>query len=117
MAPHLAPAVLAGGYGYGLAAMSDAELGITINHGGGYPGFGSYMAWHPASGIGIVGLANLRYASPRDLADRQLAALVAADGVVRRRVRPVPRDRGVPAGRDGAPRAAGTTPSRTARSR
>ncbi|MET0771052.1 MAG: serine hydrolase domain-containing protein, partial [Solirubrobacteraceae bacterium] len=87
---HLAPAVLAGGYGYGLAAMSDAELGITINHGGGYPGFGSYMAWHPASGIGIVGLANLRYAAPRDLADRQLAVLVAADGVVRRRVRPSP---------------------------
>ena len=89
-AAHLAPAVVAGSYGLGLAAMSDAELGITINHGGGYPGFGSYMAWHPASGIGIVGLANLRYASPRDLADRQLAALVAADGVVRRRVRPSP---------------------------
>ena len=89
-AAHVAPVVLAGGYGYGLAAMSDAELGITINHGGGYPGFGSYMVWHPASGIGIVGLANLRYASPRDLADRQLAALVAADGVVRRRVRPSP---------------------------
>jgi CubicO group peptidase (beta-lactamase class C family) len=87
---HLAPAVLVGGYGYGLAAMSDAELGITINHGGGYPGFGSYMVWHPGSGIGIVGLANLRYAAPRDLADRHLAALVAADGVVRRRVRPSP---------------------------
>ena len=87
-AAHLAPAVLAGGYGYGLTAMSDAELGITINHGGGYPGFGSYMTWHPASGIGIVGLANLRYASPRAVGDRQLAALVAADGVVRRRVRP-----------------------------
>ena len=89
-AAHVAPAVVAGGYGFGLAAMSDAELGITINHGGGYPGFGSYMVWHPASGIGIVGLANLRYAAPRDLADRQLAALVAADGVVRRRVRPSP---------------------------
>jgi CubicO group peptidase (beta-lactamase class C family) len=89
-AAHVAPAVLAGGYGYGLAAMSDAALGITINHGGGYPGFGSYMVWHPASGIGIVALANLRYASPRDLADRQLAVLVAAEGVVRRRVRPSP---------------------------
>ena len=87
-AAHLAPTVLAGGYGFGLAAMSDAELGTTINHGGGYPGFGSYMTWHPASGIGIVGLANLRYASPRAVGDRQLAALVAADGVVRRRVRP-----------------------------
>ena len=117
MAPTSAPAVLAGGYGYGLAAMSDAELGITINHGGGYPGFGSYMAWHPASGIGIVGLANLRYASPRDLADRQLAALVAADGVVRRRVRPSPATEALRRGRHGAPRAAGTTPWRMPRSR
>jgi CubicO group peptidase (beta-lactamase class C family) len=89
-AAHAAPGVVAGGYGYGLAVMSDAEVGITINHGGGYPGFGSYMAWHPASGIGIVGLANLRYAAPRELADRQLAALVAADGVARRRVSPSP---------------------------
>ena len=46
------------------------------------------MTWHPASGIGIVGLANLRYASCRDLADRHLRLLVAADGVSRRRVRP-----------------------------
>ncbi|HKF85238.1 MAG TPA: serine hydrolase domain-containing protein, partial [Candidatus Limnocylindrales bacterium] len=87
-AAHLAPGIVTGGYGYGLVAMSDAVLGTTVSHGGGYPGFGSYMAWHPGSGIGIVALANLRYAAPRDVADRALAALVTSDAVVRRRVRP-----------------------------
>ena len=87
-AVHATPAVTSGGYGYGLVAISDPEIGITVSHGGGYPGFGSYMVWHPASGIGIVGLANLRYAGPHDLADRELRRLVAADGVVRRRARP-----------------------------
>ena len=31
-------------------------------HGGGYPGFGSNMRWHPASGLGVVAFANARYA-------------------------------------------------------
>ena len=32
-AAHVAPTVRTGGYGFGLVAMSDAELGTTINHG------------------------------------------------------------------------------------
>lgn len=49
-------------YGYGLFIDGDAELGRFISHGGGYPGFGSHMRWHPQSGWGIVALANLTYA-------------------------------------------------------
>ena len=40
------------GYGYGLGVRSDVELGTIVSHGGGYPGFGTQMAWHPASGSG-----------------------------------------------------------------
>ena len=49
-------------YGYGLFIDDDAELGRFLSHGGGYPGFGSHMRWHPQSGWGIVALANLTYA-------------------------------------------------------
>jgi CubicO group peptidase (beta-lactamase class C family) len=89
-AAHVPPVVASGGYGYGLVVMSDPEIGLTVSHGGGYPGFGSYMVWHPSSGIGVVGLGNLRYGGPGNVADRELARLVRADGANRRRVRLAP---------------------------
>jgi serine-type D-Ala-D-Ala carboxypeptidase/endopeptidase len=85
-----APATIeAGGYGYGLMVLDDAELGTTIGHAGGYPGFGSHMVWHPATGLGVIGLANLRYGPVRPVATETLAMLVRADAVPRRR--PAPR--------------------------
>jgi hypothetical protein len=46
------------------------------------------MTWHPATGLGLIGLGNLRYAPCRPVVDEQLRALVLADLVPRRRVRP-----------------------------
>ena len=46
------------------------------------------MTWHPATGLGLIGLGNLRYAPCRPVVDEQLRALVLADAVPRRRVRP-----------------------------
>jgi hypothetical protein len=76
------------GYGYGLAVRRDLALGTIVAHGGGYPGFGSFMAWHPASGVGVVGLGNVRYAPMRDVVTDQLRSLVASGAVPRRRVEP-----------------------------
>jgi CubicO group peptidase (beta-lactamase class C family) len=56
------PTLESPGYGFGLFILDDTVLGRVIGHGGGYPGFGSNMRWHPASGIGVVWLANARYA-------------------------------------------------------
>ncbi len=50
------------GYGFGLFVIQDVIRGRTVSHSGGYPGFGSHMRWHPATGLGVVGLANGRYA-------------------------------------------------------
>ncbi len=93
VAPHpldAAPLVAASAYGFGLEVTSDAELGTLVAHAGGYPGFGSHMAWHPASGIGVIGLGSLRYAPMRPAVNAALRALVEADAVPRRRVRPIP---------------------------
>jgi len=54
--------IITSSYGYGLYIDEDATLGRFVSHSGGYPGFGSHMRWHPESGWGIVGLANLTYA-------------------------------------------------------
>ena len=69
---HAAPAVDAAGYGYGLVVRSNVELGTFVSHGGGYPGFGTQMAWHPASGIGLIGFANLRYGRIHPVVAEQL---------------------------------------------
>ena len=90
--PVLEPAVVeAGGYGYGLWATSRTGVGTVVGHGGGYPGYGTHMVWHPATGLGVVAAGNLRYAGVHPVALAQLVALVGADGVVARRPRPMPR--------------------------
>jgi CubicO group peptidase (beta-lactamase class C family) len=79
-----------GGYGYGLFVWNDLRLGPMIGHGGGYPGYGSHMRWHPASGIGVVGFSNMRY-GPVVLPVRDaLRVLVGAEPRRARRPRPWP---------------------------
>lgn len=64
-------------YGYGLFE-EHLEWGRSVAHSGGYPGFGSHMRWHPASGLGIVALANRTYAPVGKVATAALADLVGA---------------------------------------
>lgn len=49
-------------YGYGLGVENTPEWGPISHHRGGLPGFGSYMIWHQASGLGVIGFANGTYA-------------------------------------------------------
>ncbi len=83
-------------YGFGLFAEDDATLGTIIQHSGGYPGYGSQMRWHPATGAGTIVLANGTYASAGSLAAELLAAVIGrqtatAVGPSRLRLRgPVP---------------------------
>jgi CubicO group peptidase (beta-lactamase class C family) len=50
-------------YGFGLFVDEDPSAGRVISHSGGYPGFGSNMRWHPATGLGVVALGNGTYAN------------------------------------------------------
>ena len=65
-------------YGFGLFAEDDPAFGTIVQHSGGYPGFGSQMRWHPASGLGTVVLANGTYAPAGALAGELLSALLTA---------------------------------------
>jgi hypothetical protein len=81
------PRLFAGGYGYGLFILHNGEW-ESMGHGGGLPGFGSYMHWSPAHGIGVIGLANLTYANV-GVACREALDLLIRDSEVMPRVRPV----------------------------
>jgi hypothetical protein len=70
------------GYGFGLAVTDEPVLGRVVGHGGGYPGFGSYMRWQPATGTGVIALANSTYARMAPLTADILNALhPVAEGV------------------------------------
>jgi CubicO group peptidase (beta-lactamase class C family) len=63
-------------YGFGLSIDDDPVLGRVIGHGGGYPGFGSYMRWHPATGTGVIAFGNSTYARMQSLTARLLGTIV-----------------------------------------
>jgi D-alanyl-D-alanine-carboxypeptidase/D-alanyl-D-alanine-endopeptidase len=51
-------------YGMGMWVAIDCDLGLTLRHGGGYPGYGSHVLLLPNQGVGIFALANRTYAGP-----------------------------------------------------
>ena len=75
-------------YGFGLFQVDDVRLGRIVGHAGGYPGFGSHMRWHPASGLGVIALANGRYTPTTLLAKELLGVLIQAELAPVRRTRP-----------------------------
>ncbi|MGY5765745.1 serine hydrolase domain-containing protein [Brachybacterium sp. DNPG3] len=62
-------------YGMGLVVERHPDLGEVISHSGGYPGYGSFMVWHRDSGIGVVALANSKYAPVTALSMQALRIL------------------------------------------
>lgn len=54
----------AAAYGMGWRVAQDCDLGLTLAHGGGYPGYGSHIMLMPDRGVGIFAMANRTYAGP-----------------------------------------------------
>jgi D-alanyl-D-alanine-carboxypeptidase/D-alanyl-D-alanine-endopeptidase len=50
-------------YGMGMVVAVDADLGFTLSHSGGYPGFGSHVLLVPHDGVALFAFANRTYAS------------------------------------------------------
>jgi hypothetical protein len=55
----------AAAYGMGWWVAVDCDLGATLSHGGGYPGYGSHVLLLPDYGVGIFAFANRTYSGPR----------------------------------------------------
>ena len=81
------------GYGFGLVVEQFPDLGEVVSHSGGYPGYGSFMVWHRDSGVGVVALANSKYAPATPLSMQALRILRrrAPELLARRAPAPAPR--------------------------
>ena len=75
-------------YGYGLFVVDDVRFGRIVGHSGGYPGYGTNMRWHPASGLGVIALTNHRYGPAPQLAQNALSELLKAEAAPIRRTHP-----------------------------
>jgi CubicO group peptidase (beta-lactamase class C family) len=84
-----APAQQAVAYAKGFIVMVDPELGFTMIHGGGYPGYGSYVMLMPNRGVAIFVLTNRTYAGPSAPAWEAVLSLVKAGALPDERIRPV----------------------------
>ncbi|MBC7769318.1 MAG: beta-lactamase family protein [Phycisphaerales bacterium] len=81
------PCRFAGAYAMGFRVARDCVLGTTMAHGGGYPGYGSYLLLLPEYGVGIFAFANRTYAGPSPPVT-QAALLMQRAGLLRPRELP-----------------------------
>jgi CubicO group peptidase (beta-lactamase class C family) len=72
------------GYGYGLRVSTDCRFEHIVGHGGGLPGFGSYMAWLPDYGVGVFAMGTLTYSGPSEPVGRVWDAMLQTGGLQRR---------------------------------
>lgn len=75
-------------YAMGFTAAVDCDLGLTMNHGGGYPGYGSHVVLFPDYGLGIFAMANRTYAGPSPPVWDAAVALLRAGQLKRRTLTP-----------------------------
>jgi CubicO group peptidase (beta-lactamase class C family) len=78
------PATQAAAYGMGLIAAQDPELGNTLSHGGGYPGYGSHMLLLTDHDVGIFVFTNRTYNGGSGAAWDAAVALHRAGALVAR---------------------------------
>lgn len=76
------------GYGFGLRVTSDCRFEHIVAHGGGLPGFGSYMAWLPEYGVGMFAMASLTYVGPAEPISQAWDALLKTGGLRKRELPP-----------------------------
>ena len=76
------------GYGFGLRVTSDCRFEQIVAHGGGLPGFGSYMAWLPDYGVGMFAMATLTYSGPSEPISQAWDAMLETGGLRKRELPP-----------------------------
>jgi CubicO group peptidase (beta-lactamase class C family) len=75
-------------YGMGMRVFADCELGTALNHGGGYPGYGSGILLLPDRGVGLFVFGNRTYGGGSEALWRA-ASMLGKAGLLPERPRPV----------------------------
>ncbi len=76
------------GYGFGLLSTVDSQLGHTVAHGGGLPGYGTFYRLLPERNLGFVAFANLTYTAPRPALNEAITLLINTGGAPQRALPP-----------------------------
>jgi CubicO group peptidase (beta-lactamase class C family) len=79
------------GYGYGLRVAADCRFDHIVSHGGGLPGFGSYMQWLPEYGVGMFAMATLTYSGPSQPISAAWDVMLKTGGLKKRELPPTTR--------------------------
>ncbi len=91
-APRLLPDAFtqtqADGYGFGLGCSVDSQVGYSVSHGGGLPGYGTFYRLLPERNLGLVGFANLTYTSPAPAMSEAFTLLLNSGGAPKRTLPP-----------------------------
>ncbi len=69
---------------------SDCRFEHIVAHGGGLPGFGSYMQWLPDYGVGMFAMATLTYSGPSQAISQAWDAMSKTGGLKKRELPPTP---------------------------
>lgn len=85
----------AANYGFGLMVFKDCELGTALQHGGGFPGYGSYMIVLPDQGTALFAFANRTYGGPAGPLNEAARRLIRAETIA---PRPLPMTPALEAG-------------------
>ena len=78
----------ASSYGYGLRLTQTCQYRTMVSHGGGLPGYGTFMQWLPDYGVGIIAFGNLTYTSWTRVFGEALDSLTRTGGLQPREVQP-----------------------------
>ena len=62
-------------YAMGMIAIRDCTLGLTLSHGGGYPGYGSFVVLAPERAAAVFGFTNRTYSAPSEAVWSSLLAI------------------------------------------
>jgi CubicO group peptidase (beta-lactamase class C family) len=73
-----------GGYGYGFGVSENCDFERVVTHGGGLPGFGSFVSLFPEQGVAIFAFANATYSAPGGLV-ADVARTLKANGAMEKR--------------------------------
>jgi hypothetical protein len=79
------------GYGFGLRVAADCRFERIVSHGGGLPGFGSYMQWLPDYGVGMFAMATLTYSGPSAPISAAWDVMLKTGGLRKRELPPTTR--------------------------
>lgn len=78
----------ASGYGYGLGVSVDCRFSRIVTHGGGLPGYGSFMMWLPEYGVGLIQMSNRTYGAGRAILSDALDELRKTGALKARKATP-----------------------------